>query len=89
VAQRLKPWQARVVQVLSKAVDESAAPTLTRQCTYEVKLTPEQLQEWAYASESAHVGLSEEDKELRQPGESDEALWRRLWCGGPWGAPDC
>jgi hypothetical protein len=56
--------------------------------TYEPKLTPEQLWEWANPGDAAHIGLSEEDKELRLTGETDKALWIRLWCGGPWGGPD-
>jgi hypothetical protein len=56
--------------------------------TYQPHLTPEDLWEWANASDEAHIGLSEEDKELRLPGETDQELWIRLWSGGPWGGPD-
>jgi hypothetical protein len=56
--------------------------------TNEPKLTPEQLWELANAGDAAHIGLSEEDKEMRLPGETDKELWIRLWSGGPWGGPD-
>ena len=39
--------------------------------TFEPKLTPEQLWEWANAGDAAHIGLSEEDKE---PGVSASAV---------------
>jgi hypothetical protein len=58
----------------------------TSRVTYEPKLTPEQLWEWADASDAAQFGLSREDEELRA-GETDKELWIRLWCGGPWGGP--
>jgi hypothetical protein len=60
----------------------------TPRVTYEPKLTPEQLWEWADASDAAQFGLSQEDEKPRLPGETDKELWIRLWSGGLWGGPD-